>query len=370
MIKEKIQNWRQFRKIKKHYEEYERFLIPGMLVLGVIVDFVTFRAIQIRTAFIVLGVHLLIAAIIITYYNLYQAKKISHSVRLFKYLNLASPLILQFSFGALLSASLIFYWFSGSFSISWPFIILITMLIVSNETFREYYLRPTNQLAIFYFILFSILALILPFVFNSISAWVFVLSGVSSLVLIFLYLLFLAKLSDKISWHKSKIHIFIMVIFIAMNAMYFLNIIPPIPLAIRDAGVYHSVQRSGGGYLLLTEDKSFINRIIPGQTIHLVPGQRLYVYSSIFAPADLNTKIIHEWQYYDQGQRKWISKDKLSFGITGGRQDGYRGFSSKSSIPEGSWRVDVETERGQVIGRISFKVDHVEAKVVLEEIVK
>jgi len=77
-------------------------------------------------------------------------KRIETKSSFYRYLRLASPLIIQFTFGALLSASLIFYWFSGVLSVSWPFMILITILIISNDVFRDYYQRPLIQIGVYF----------------------------------------------------------------------------------------------------------------------------------------------------------------------------------------------------------------------------
>ena len=64
----------------------------------------------------------------------------------------------------------------------------------------------------------------------------------------------------------------------------------------------------------------------------------------------------NHWQYFDEGEGKWVSRDRLSFEVTGGSKTGYRGYSFKGNASTGKWRVDVETARGQVLGRILFRV--------------
>ena len=86
-------------------------------------------------------------------------------------------------------------------------------------------------------------------------------------------------------------------------------------------------------------------------------GERAYVFSSVFAPTDLNTKIIHDWQYFHKAKGEWISVSKITFPINGGRSEGYRGFSIKSGVFEGRWRVDIKTERNQIIGRVRFDIE-------------
>ena len=43
--------------------------------------------------------------------------------------------------------------------------------------------------------------------------------------------------------------------------------------------------------------------------------------------------------------------------IFGGRDGGYHTYSIKGNIIPGLWRVDIETERGQIIGREEFKIE-------------
>ena len=154
-----------------------------------------------------------------------------------------------------------------------------------------------------------------------------------------------------------------------MNGLYFFNVLPPIPLALRDAGVYHSLQRIQGSYYLDTEPESVIEKIVPGQIIHVQGSKSIYVFSSIFAPADLNTTIVHDWEFFDATKREWISKSKPSYKISGGREGGYRGFSSAVIVP-GKWRVSVQTLRGQTLGRVKFKAIYAEDVLEYKQIIK
>lgn len=358
-MKEHIKRITRYEQIKSLYEQYERWLLPAALLIGVIVDFITFRSIEIGTAFLLLGVHGVIAGSSIAYINFYGVGKVPKG-QTTRYLRLVAPLAMQFSFGALLSASFIFYWFSGSLSASWPLMILIVVLMISNDTLREYYREPVVQVGVYYFVILSYFILTLPYWLNSISAWVFVFSGVVSLVVIGAYIRGISKHLKRFAVRRKKMRTAVWIIFAAMNVFYFLNIIPPIPLSLTEAGVYHRVERRAEGYLVQNEVRTLVDRLLPGQTIHIERGDQVYVFTSIFTPGELNTRIVHNWQYYDESTGKWEQRDKLSFGIAGGRDDGYRGYSRKSRMDEGKWRVDVETTRGQTLGRVSFHVEHVD----------
>lgn len=344
------------RRFKEYYGRYERIFIPGALLLGVIVDFVTFKSIAIGTSFLILGGHVVIVGASIFFMQWEKGQKGEKGQNIIR---LFSPLTFQFSLGALLSASFIFYWFSGAFSISWPILGALGILMASNEVFRRSFQKPVVQLSVFYFALFSLGTLIFPYTFNTVDVSMFILSGFTSMGIITLYILFLSRVSDFVRLLRPHLAIGVLLVFTFMNAMYFLNVIPPIPLSLREAGVYHAVNRVGAQYQLIDEQTSFIDRLLPGQSIHMKKGERLYMYTAIFAPAKLTTPIFHQWQFYDRINKKWMNKDRLSFRISGGRDRGYRGYTLKTGVQEGKWRVRVETQTGQVLGRVGFTVRHV-----------
>lgn len=348
----------QYQKAKDFYLKYERLLMPATLVFGFIVDYLTFTNIQINIALSILLGHFVLAGATIVFIHYYDSGRVASRL---KFIRLFAPLLIQFTFGALLGASFIFYWFSGSFSVSWPFITVIAVLMVSNDVFRHYFLKTAAQIGIYYFIAFSFFSLALPFIFNSLSVWLFLFSGIASLALIYAYLRLLYFLSGAVREQNRLLTRLVLAIFVIMNALYFANIIPPIPLALRQAGVYHQVKRTNSGYILTGEPENFWQKFIPGQTLRLGSGERAYVYTAIFAPADLKTRIYHRWQYYDENTGEWIDKDRLSFAVSGGRKQGYRGYSAKSAVAPGRWRVSVETERGQALGRVKFKIEKTES---------
>lgn len=360
-----------YQKFKALFKKYERFLIPGMLVLGFLVDLLTFKALDIRTAFLLIGVHITLVGFAIAFLNSFDERVLrknpKHPLR---YVRLIVPLILQFSFGALLSAVMIFYLFSGSIAVSWPFLLIVVFLMISNEIYREYYLQPRVQLPVYYLILFAIGALVLPFFLKQIGFLVFALSGLIAMVLVRMLFHLIRRFVPTLIDEKPRIYASIIVIYIVMLLLYLTNIIPPIPLSLRDIGVYHTVSRTVDGYLLEVEEQRFIDRLLPGQTLTIVPGRPLYVFASIFAPTDLETRVVHVWDWYDTDAEEWKTMNELEYTITGGRDDGYRGFTQKSSLLAGKWRVSVTTQRGQVLGRTQFRIKYADTPVPTKIIVE
>jgi hypothetical protein len=356
--------------IKHFTDRYERFIMPGTMVLGFLLDVITFKSIEVETAFLILGVHMMLVTVVILYINIYDTKSSEMRGRLSKYLRVLSPFILQFSFGALLSSSLIFYSFSSALTVSWPLLGILAVLMVANEIYKQYYLQPTVQISVYYLTLFSTISIVLPFLFASVSPWIFVISGVLSIILVYGYIRLLIRWVPDISTKTKVFARSVLAIYVIMNIFYFTNIVPPVPLNVRDGGVYHQVSRVGGEYNIVAEKESFLRRVVPGITMHTRPGDRLYVYIAIYAPTELDTDIVHDWQYHDDEIGEWVSVSKPRYSIVGGRRDGYRGYSFSSGMREGRWRVYAETVRGQVIGKVSFRVKYVDELADRDIIVK
>lgn len=357
----------QYQAIKAFFKRYERWLMPVTLLTGFIVDYITFISIQISTALILLIVYWVVAALTVLFMHSYDAGKFGEK---FKYLRIFAPLLIQFTFGGLLSNSFIFYWFSGSLWVSWPFILAFVILMISSDALRHYFLKPLVQLSVYFFATLSLVSVSLPFVFNSLEPKVFIFSSLISLVVFAAFVFLLGRVAGYIKFKSLQIFLLALFITLIMNIFYFTNIIPPVPLAVREAGVYHSVLRSGNNYILKIEKETFWQKVLPGNTIHLKQGERAYIFTAIFAPKQLNTTIFHHWQYYDEVKGGWMQKDSLSFNLTGGRKEGFRGYSYKSVLAVGKWRVYVKTSRGQTLGLVKFNVQNTQMPAEIIELVK
>jgi hypothetical protein len=80
----------------------------------------------------------------------------------------------------------------------------------------------------------------------------------------------------------------------------------------------------------------------------------LVAHTAIYAPAGLKQPVDHVWRQ----DGHIINVIRLT-PVEGGRREGYRTFSRKTSFPadpKGRWTVDVTTAAGQLIGRMRFRV--------------
>ncbi len=280
--------------------------------------------------------------------------------------------IMQFTFGGLLSTFLVFYFRSTALAVTWPFLVLLAGAFIANERLKRHRSRLVFQIILFYLSLFSFSIYIIPVILHTTGRGVFILSGFLGLVAIILFLWVLQRFAyERFIENRHLVARAVLGIFLAVNVLYFLHLIPPIPFALKDRGIYHSIQKGGDGlYLATREQENWWNKFSPTEDIHILPGEPLYAYSAIFSPGNFNTTIYHEWQVYDESTKKWVTQTRLALAVWGGRDGGFRTFSMKNDITPGKWRVNVETKSGEVIGRLRFDVSTVPMEPQLEAITK
>jgi hypothetical protein len=276
--------------------------------------------------------------------------------------------VMQFFFGGILSVYLVFYFRSGTIATSWPFLLILALAFIANESLKRRYARLTFQIALLFLTFYAFAIYFVPMLLHRISTRVFLISGIASVVAIGVVLLILVTFSrqrfaGRTRWTVPGV---IAGILILVNGLYFLNLIPPLPLSLKQADVFHSLKVNGPGNYTVTTESRTISGIAPidfvarffafRQTVRIKPGDPLTVYTAVFSPTSLTTRIVHEWQYYDRSKAEWITRARVPLSVMGGRDGGYRTFSIASAITPGPWRVDVETPGGQAIGRLNFDV--------------
>ncbi len=266
--------------------------------------------------------------------------------------------LMLFSFGGLFSGFVIFYTRSGSLAASWPFVVIMLLLMIGTELYKKFYRRLVFQITLYFIAVFSYMIMFIPLVINRMGPWVFVASGAASILLIYLYFRILRWLNVKrYKQYIQKAIISIGLFFIIFNVAYFTNVLPPVPLSLKFRAVYHNVEKLYPGYEATYEKNAWFNVFRKRSRIfHRVGSEPAWVFASVFAPAKFSTEVVHVWEYYDTERLEWVYKGKVPLTIQGGGKDGWAGFSKRSNLEDGRWRVGVETEREQVIGYVYFRV--------------
>ena len=342
-------------RLRSFWEQYEKYLSPGAMLFGFVVDSLTLTRADVWLDNLILLSYILLAGTSILLLNAHAAGRIKKLERLVVLL----PLAMQFAFGGLFSGFVVLYSRSASLAASWPFIGMMATLLIGNEYFRSRYRRLAFQIGIYFLAIFSYLIFAVPVLLNTIGPLIFVLSGMISLLLIYLIIRTIKFFApEQIQPYKRTIMSAVLVIFAGLNFLYFANIIPPIPLALKNIVIAHRVEHRGSGNFLVTYEKPkwyhFFKDFNP--TYHRFGNEPVFAFSAIYAPADLKTNIIHEWQFFDEQNNRWTTASRLEYAIFGGRQQGFRGFSFKNNVQSGKWRVIVRTKSGQILGRTKFEV--------------
>lgn len=358
----------QLQRFKTFVATYERPLSGGALFVGFIIDSLTLKRIDLLFENIVLLSYLTLTALCIVILDLRETRMLAHRVGAWAIA--VAPLVLQIAFGALFSAFVLFYVRSASLSASWPFILFLLAMLIGNESFRRrYHTQLPFRVGVFFVALLSYCIFVVPTLIGSIGVLPFLLSVALALGILTALMHGLMRIPGNHA-HTSlgQVRLIVGGVVGIIILAYFTNIIPPIPLALKDSAVAHSVARINGDYHLLVEPVSLWDRVRSRATYAQRAGEGVVVWTSVFAPTDLSTTIVHEWQYQKDGD--WVTSSRIAFPIYGGADGGYRGYSTKQNIAPGAWRVSVETERGQVIGRVRFNVEPASQASNLETIMR
>ena len=342
------------KKCRSLYKKYEKYSAIAIFALGFIWDALTLRRIDnIWDNLILLGYLLLASAAIVLNLRVESGAELPGKLRA-----VASRFlwVTQFCFGGLFSSYVVFYFKSASFTRTAFFFLLLVGIFVANE-FLENRLRNRTLLSALYsFCCFTFLAFFLPVILRDIRPRIFVIAGIISAVLSFF--VFWLGISGKISDWKRAVRQTaapIMGVFIVINILYFANMIPPVPLALKSGSPYHNVEKTPAGYEVKYVPPSiFYFWRSWDNPFYWTPGESVYCFTSIFAPNDVQVPLLHVWSR--KTEAGWTTTDRMRFSITGGRDGGYRWYSKKTSVRPGIWRVQVQTQTGQILGEVVFTI--------------
>jgi len=264
---------------------------------------------------------------------------------------------MQFAQGGLFSSFVIFYFMSVSWTRTLAFFAILPVLLVGNE-FLHHRLENPRLLAVLYtFSLFSFLAFFLPTVLARVDHAVFLYAGALSLLAS--STVFVLGYFSRRRWLNKELApvlIGIGATILTVNLLYFADLIPPVPLALKTGAIFHHVAKTPSGYEVSYVKPPFYRFWNQSDNpFYFSTGESAFCYTSIFAPAKIHVPVRHVWSLWKPSVG-WSVTDVIPFEISGGREGGYRGYTRKRTIQPGEWRVEVQTYHNRTLGRIDFKV--------------
>ena len=344
-------------KFRKFLNDHKKYAPVFFFIGGFIFDTLTLGRIDRLYDTVILCVHMTSLTIVIYLYNLVDDGKWKNTW-LERYQDLL-PLAIQFFFGGLSSAYVIYYFRSVSASKTASFFILLLMLLFANEFLKKRIANKYLQFSVYFFISFTFFTFIIPVFIKDMNTYIFIISGLISLSITVVFITFIYRVSPSTRYEimYGKLLVLILSIYAVINSFYFLNLIPPVPLAMAEGVVAHSLVKKDNKYIVTYEAAEWYKfwRKHSVTYIHK-PNEKVFAFTSIFAPTDLKKSILHRWKLYNETTKNWDIVDDIGYDINGGRDNGFRGYTYKSNVKEGLWKIEVITEEELVLGVIDFEI--------------
>jgi hypothetical protein len=256
---------------------------------------------------------------------------------------------LQFCFGSMFSALFILYFLSTSYLPGFLVAVALLALLVANEFLEDHYHRFTLTWALFGTCAILFLNFALPHVMGSIHAVWFFLSTAAGVGLTHVA----KRLSSKAKGSLWPTH----TVALALAGLYLLNAIPPVPLVKKNVSICRNLERTDGTYTAEIEAPPVWAPWRSSETrVRQRAGEKIFCFTSIFAPKGLHLTLFHSWRY-DDPKKGWTETSRIGFPISGGRAEGFRGYTYKRNLSPGKWEVRLETEAGRVLGVVGFRCE-------------
>ena len=246
------------------------------------------------------------------------------------------------------------------------FLGIIVIMLVVNEFLHQRLTSFKLLVTLYALVTFSFFTFFLPVLTGYMNTAVFLLGVVISMAVVLRVVLLtyrnIPDHSPRIPYYTSIPAVGIIILF---TCFYFLNWIPPVPLSLKFAGIYHHVEKLNGDFHLTFEEGPWYEFFKQSDDT-LTAGEPAYCFTAVFAPVNLDKTIYHHWQYRPissgetQPERPFTTTDRIPITISGGREAGYRSYTMKQKVDLGDWLVNVETDDGRLIGSVSFQVKEAE----------
>lgn len=276
-------------------------------------------------------------------------------------INSSITYMVSFFLGTFLAHILVYYFRSSDVLQVWPIFAIVGLSILSNEFL--YGIVP--DILLFFVALTLYIVFNIPLFLHKVNNNTFLISILVSAVVISVLTIILQRI-----FLSRKDFLFLIIFSIAFPflilKLYYLSYIPAVPLALGDSGFYSYIQKQTNGYDVFFYEKKqegiiktkkyFFLEDFSFNSDQTKNSNIIYFFSSIISPADVSATITHVWQKYDDSKKEWIDYSKIKYDVSGGREEGYRGYSNITNISQGKWRVKVLAD-DRIVGIKYLKVN-------------
>jgi hypothetical protein len=348
-----VPNPSQKEKFLDYYRRNELMVQTIVFVGGFLFDLLTLGRIDDLFNLIQQAVYLIILGTLIIFEIKKKIGTLVLSKRGEKFWNY-HELLVHFLFGSLLSVYVIFYFSSASAITGTAFILLLAGFMFANEFPQIQRLGLPFRIILFSICLLSYFSFVYPILIGHVGIipfWLgFLTSGITfGLIYRANFKVDTALLKKHVLYPAVGVHLFFLF-------GYYFSFIPPVPVAVKKIGVYYNNVLKQDGHYYGYHTRSWYKFWQKGsQNFAARPGDKVTVLLSIFSPGRFEDKVYLKW--YLEGD----IQDSIPLSILGGRDEGFRGFGTKSFYKPGDWKVVVETSDGREVGRISFDINHDES---------
>lgn len=341
--------WQAFKRLRAKVRRWEPV---AFFLLGFAFDALALHRIDSRFSLLHQAVYLALLGCLLVVDHSFGEKLAGRPGLIAKVWSFREDLI-HFLFGTLLNVYTLFYFRSASGLLHAAFFAVVVGFLLANELPRFRRLGFLFRLALYSFCLTSYFAYLFPVLAGFLSPWLFVLASLASLIPLGALLWQVARWGGGLearrgAWAGGAVQTLLV-------GLYFLHAIPPVPLSVKQIGVYHQVERDELKWRLSylptwkwwsRGDERFLAR----------PGDKIHVFVRIFAPTNFRDRVSIRWSYREP-ERGWVPSDAIPLAIFGGREEGFRGHAFKSNFQPGDWKVEVISDDGRRVGSLNFSVE-------------
>jgi hypothetical protein len=276
--------------------------------------------------------------------------------------------VMHFFLGTLLNAFMVFYFKASSGIWSFMFITALMVVMIVNELPKFRKRGPVVRVALLSFASTSYMAYLLPIALGYLHWGLFLASVLFGIgVTIGMWKAY-TKITHDPNWTFDRAVAPGLAVQALLLALYFLHVVPPVPLSLKYIGIFQDVTKPPKGdpqefpcsyrptSFFRHDATEFLYRESEGRIPDM--AVKAYAFVAVFAPSRFNDTLTFNWEY-DDPKRGWISKGRYRASLGKGqlgRDEGFRTWAYTWVSKPGDYRVIIRSSDEREIGRKNFEV--------------